>query len=262
MKLIILFFIPTLLISQNKMSFNVIVDYSLEWQSDSLDVSSKTKTENFKLYISNNQTFFVSEHRIRLDTLIYNNASVGDLNQLMSLPKPSSNKRIFKTSKNIIVYDAFMTKVYKYEDDVDLNWKLINETDTINSLKVKKATTNFRGRDYIAWYSEEIPISDGPYKFKGLPGLIIKIFDTEKEINFSLVGFKKLNREKEIIVDYDIDAQNTTIENYYKAYYSFLENPIPHLESQGMVFDEKTKRIIRQRYRERNNKANNKIELK
>lgn len=33
----------------------------------------------------------------------------------------------------------------------------------------QKATCDFAGRKWIAWFTTEIPIQDGPYKFYGLP---------------------------------------------------------------------------------------------
>ena len=52
--------------------------------------------------------------------------------------------------------------------------------------------TRFRGRDYVAWYTEEIPLPPmGPYKFGGLPGLITCIYDTQREHIYTLVGFEK-----------------------------------------------------------------------
>jgi len=61
-----------------------------------------------------------------------------------------------------------------------------------------KATTRFRGRDYIAWYTEEIPFPYGPFKFGGLPGLIACIYDTQREHIYTLVGFEKAPSEEYI----------------------------------------------------------------
>ena len=44
----------------------------------------------------------------------------------------------------------------------------------------KLAKTTFKGRNYFAWYSIEIPINSGPYKFNGLPGLVVELFDSKK----------------------------------------------------------------------------------
>ena len=62
---------------------------------------------------------------------------------------------------------------------------------TILGYPCHKATTHFRGRDYVAWYTEEIPYPYGPYKFGGLPGLITCIYDTQREHIYTLVGFEK-----------------------------------------------------------------------
>ena len=58
-------------------------------------------------------------------------------------------------------------------------WKLTNDSKTIKNYTCKKATTTFRGRTYEVWYTEKIPISIGPWKFNGLPGLILSVQDKE-----------------------------------------------------------------------------------
>lgn len=56
----------------------------------------------------------------------------------------------------------------------------------------------FRGRDYIAWFTEEIPVSKGPYKFNGLPGLIVLIHDITNRYTWSLTSYT-LNSNKGFI---------------------------------------------------------------
>lgn len=68
-------------------------------------------------------------------------------------------------------------KTYLIKDDLpQIQWNL-NHTQTkkINQFVCKKATTNFRGSKIVAWYAPEIPIPFGPWKFKGLPGLILEV---------------------------------------------------------------------------------------
>jgi GLPGLI family protein len=94
-------------------------------------------------------------------------------------------KETMKISEGILIDN------YVYQQSTKPLWQLSNETQKINSYKCQKATTYFQGRTYEAWYSTEIPISDGPYKFWGLPGLIISIQDSNNEFNFKLVTFKE-----------------------------------------------------------------------
>jgi GLPGLI family protein len=49
----------------------------------------------------------------------------------------------------------------------------------------KKGNNRFAGRTYVAWYTTEISIADG-YKFHGLPGLILSIYDTNKHYQFTV----------------------------------------------------------------------------
>lgn len=63
-------------------------------------------------------------------------------------------------------------KVYK-DTPPPIDWKISNETKTILGFPCKKATATFRGRKYTAWYTEDIAVSQGPWKLRGLPGLIL-----------------------------------------------------------------------------------------
>ena len=58
-----------------------------------------------------------------------------------------------------------------------MKWELLNEKKIIGEYHCKKASVEFRGRTYYAWYTMEIPISLGPWKFNGLPGLILEVDD-------------------------------------------------------------------------------------
>ncbi|MBB2147551.1 GLPGLI family protein [Pedobacter gandavensis] len=78
---------------------------------------------------------------------------------------------------------------FQYEDPFPkLDWKLVEGSDTIANYACQKALLNFRGRSYTAWFSPDIPINDGPWKFSGLPGLILKVEDTAQLFSFTLIG--------------------------------------------------------------------------
>lgn len=69
-------------------------------------------------------------------------------------------------------------------------WKITNEKKQILNYNCKKATTSFRGRDFEAWYTEDVPLKNGPWKFCGLPGLIVRVLDTKNIYTFDLVSVK------------------------------------------------------------------------
>lgn len=73
-----------------------------------------------------------------------------------------------------------------------VKWKLTNEHSTFGKWKTQKATADYKGRSWEAWFTQELPFQDGPYKFLGLPGLVVKLNDSNNEHNFELIEVKKI----------------------------------------------------------------------
>ena len=65
-----------------------------------------------------------------------------------------------------------------------ISWELLNETKNINSFSCQKAIGNFRGRTYTVWFTNDIPVSLGPWKLNGLPGLILEATDSLNQFQF------------------------------------------------------------------------------
>ena len=63
-------------------------------------------------------------------------------------------------------------------------WKLEDGDTTIVEYACHKATTHFKGRTWHVWYAPDIPISEGPWKLSGLPGLILAAKDSEGLFSF------------------------------------------------------------------------------
>jgi len=74
------------------------------------------------------------------------------------------------------LYPAF----YVYEEPMNkLSWTLKEDTMTVCGYLCKSAEATYGGRSWIAWYTEDIPSTSGPWKLNGLPGLILKAEDVE-----------------------------------------------------------------------------------
>lgn len=84
---------------------------------------------------------------------------------------------------------------YKVSDDREMNWKILPDKQKIGNWEAQKASLEMYGRKWIAWFSTEIPFPDGPYKFHGLPGLIVKISDETNSHSMELKGVKNLNSD-------------------------------------------------------------------
>ena len=61
-----------------------------------------------------------------------------------------------------------------YESTPYIVWTLSEDTMTVSGYLCQQATATFRGVEWHVWYTEEIPSSAGPWRLRGLPGLIVK----------------------------------------------------------------------------------------
>lgn len=108
-----------------------------------------------------------------------------------------------------------------YDDDCKQNWRLTDEIKDILGYECRKAVCDFRGRSYEAWYTEDVPMSTGPYYFRGLPGLIVELCDTEHDYTFSLVGLENVEGIIPIdIYDQSVEVTNRADWRYVDEYYS------------------------------------------
>ena len=73
------------------------------------------------------------------------------------------------------------------------DWTLQGDTASFLGNQCQKAMCHWRGRDYIAWFAPDIPIRRGPWKFGGLPGLIMKVHDVDSLYVFEAVAIENGN---------------------------------------------------------------------
>nr|WP_315029704.1 GLPGLI family protein [uncultured Chryseobacterium sp.] len=81
---------------------------------------------------------------------------------------------------------------YSFKTVDKINWVISDETKKVENYDLQKATTKFGGRSWIAWFCKDIPFNEGPFKFRGLPGLIFELSDTKKNFIYNLIKSQKL----------------------------------------------------------------------
>jgi len=197
------------------------------------------RTEIGYLIIKTNQeSVYATKNYFKQDSIL-KLIQAGKINQYDvmndSYPHTSFKNNIQKKyeSQTMVIPTLIMMDYYVYSQKNTIIWQTYPDTLTIKNYKCNKATTTFEGRDYVAWYSTDIPISDGPHKFWGLPGLIIKIADTENHYTFELESFEKFT---ENFPEFKKPAQvyEVTYENFKQLRKDENENPERILESQGL----------------------------
>ena len=126
----------------------------------------KEKTADSTSQVSNRISFFTTSFK-----------------DFKSVSKDLKTKKIKKFITNF-------QKLFTIKIEDELIWEIANETKEIAGMKTQKATTNYGGRNWIAWFTNEIPLQEVPYIFHGLPGLITEISDVQNNFSFSLVQIR------------------------------------------------------------------------
>ena len=119
-----------------------------------------------------------------------------------------------------------------YSEDLKFNWKIDpSEKQKIGEYNTQKATTDFGGRQWTAWFCTDVPFQDGPYKFSGLPGLIVKVEDVGKNYSWELKGNKKIENYSEVpyveTISFGGAPKLTEVsrEKFEKTYTDFKKDP-------------------------------------
>ena len=94
--------------------------------------------------------------------------------------------------EQMTVYEDIPVQHYVYEDDGTKEWEMLGDTLTVNGFLCNKAQTRYGGRTWTVWYAEEVASTAGPWKFHGLPGLIVKCSDDAGIFCFEL--FELVNK--------------------------------------------------------------------
>jgi GLPGLI family protein len=179
--------------------------YRLSYQPDSTDPARRTET----LYLLLGKTLskFESRGELAFDSLlaVYAGQPVGQAEntlstaQLITLAHSRFHYTIYKVaaSRQVYHYDRITTTHYRYEEPAGaLSWTITPATATVAGYACQRATARFGGRQWEAWFTRAVPVSDGPYKFSGLPGLIVQVSDTRQHYVFELAQLAKPTAER------------------------------------------------------------------
>lgn len=172
------------------------------------------KSELLVLDLNDKGSKFCSYEKFRADSVMHveldKQVKAQSNNVLVNNTYKGSNRYLVEKSYpdfKTIIYSAIGGDDYKITDDRKMQWKILPVTETLGIFKTQKAETTIFGRKWTDWFTTEIPVQDGPYKFHGLPGLIVKIQDKTQSHIFELKGVRK-----------NVAATNTSNK--------FLDNPV------------------------------------
>lgn len=217
--------------------------YTYEFKPDSTN-RAETKKEIMFLDISEKGSRFHSHERMVQDSIMRENIKkqIASGTRNVSVNRQGNRGQFFEyvIEKSYPDYKIDMiTRLgtgmdhYKISSQQKFNWKIEPETSKIGNYEVQKATTNFGGRKWIAWFTTEIPFQEGPYKFCGLPGMILKIEDSKGDHTFTFSGNKTIENlpeeDKSSINPFHKTPIDVTEEKFTKIWENWKADPMSEM---------------------------------
>lgn len=142
----------------------------------------------------------------------------------------------YPKGKNTVIYSLDVLGTFKYEEPTaKLRWTITEEKLDTLDYHCTMAVCKYAGREYRVWFTEEIPVSYGPWKLCGLPGLIIKAETVDGEYRFVLGGIETVKTPADISL-WKRDFISTSKKKVRKQEKLLLSRPDAVLDQMGIGY--------------------------
>lgn len=208
--------------------------YQVTMTPDSTNVEKKT--ESAYLDTDGKKSVFYAENSMKRDSVMERMRATRnfDRTQMQNLRSNLQFTIEKDLSNQSLVYKSRIGRDnYSYSETPVFEWKILPETVKIGDYQTQKAETKFGGRTWYAWFTQEVPLQDGPYKFSGLPGLIVKVQDEKGDYSFDLMQTKKIAQVQE--PQSRGQYINLTKSKYVDLQKKFQKDPATFLNTGGAV---------------------------
>lgn len=204
--------------------------YDYRFLRDTTDITSES-TDRMILQVGYGLSKFSSYRTMQIDSLL----RVSTADQIEANPTRYISGETYSIYKNyptgkLTMTDKIATDWFLVEELIpEQQWTLTDETKEILGYKCKSAKCSFRGREYTAYYTDEIPVADGPWKFGGLPGFIMEVSDADNHYSFTCVGINS-KADRPITIP-EVQYNKTSRVKFYQAKHRYDTNPLGYLET-------------------------------
>jgi len=154
-----------------------VYELSFKLKKDSL------QTATALLDVENLTSIFRTEQQREVDSINYKTGAGRSLSS--GFENKFTVTKDMATDTTIKIIDNLRDH-YALPIEEKLHWTILSDTKKIGEITCQKAKVGYGGRNWEACFAPEIPVQDGPYVFRGLPGLIIEIMDSDLDYHFSL----------------------------------------------------------------------------
>lgn len=164
------------------------------------------------LTFSNNKSKFYNPDTNRIDSICSTpegkaeyEAYVNSINWTTDKDKPTLIRweKMYvekdRINNELTVYDTVAGEdFYRYNEELGgIDWELTDSIADILGYSCNMAECDYHGRHWKVWFTTEMPVSEGPWKLHGLPGLILKAVEEDEQYEFTATGLEKFEKDIE-----------------------------------------------------------------
>ncbi len=241
--------------SQDNFEFKAV--YHLKYKIDSTE--NTYKTENFILLFNKNKSLFLAEKQYKRDSLLAKN--VGYIRARSRYNSKFQEYIMTNLNEQTLLFkENLFNSNFGYVEKINNNIIFTNKQQKINGINCKTAKTKKYGRIWFLDYSDDYPFQFGPYKFIGLPSLVIKARDKQNTYIYELVSIHKID-DKSIKIP---PRYQSKYKNLTKSQFNTIKEKIKYSDYifKDIEFEDPTlKRRLSKKRKLRKLRENNPIEL-
>lgn len=252
MKIILLYFILFSAFVNSQGNLRLVYEYT--YSPDSLN-HEYIRTEVYHLDIGDRKSLFYNKNRVSTDTLSQQNFLFSDFNYMLEKDNIAGS---------VVQYNQLSNFSYQIPDKPEYDWEVINERSKWMNYSVQRAECNFRGRKWNAWFSSDLPFPSGPYKFHGLPGLIVKMSDESNSHSFVLIEVQNQPDPVKIKPSQPLSLSRQSFNKIVKAYRNNYQKELQNIEvlhTEDGLSGADFKKRMQEYHRRKMKQENNFIEL-
>lgn len=218
------------------------VAYRITYNSKSVTDTTKTpyryKDDEMRLEIGKSGVSrFYSYTRFLRKQMTAEMIKKGGGIDLTSIPKGGAISwelyKNYPVQGKTLYLDVISLDSYQCEENVETpDWQLVpDSTKEILGYQCQMATTRFKGRQWTVWYTEDIPLDEGPWKLRGLPGLVLSAYDAKRQYVFEGAGLEQVSTDQPVVI-VEEKREKISQKNFRKVLSRY--DPMAALSSRGI----------------------------
>ena len=225
--------------------------------------TDEMKEENVYLDIWEDNSRFATEERVKFIEYVADDYNSVYRRESFETPNglfPGENWLIQREQQNVFYYCRVGSAFVKTVESLNIiTWEITEELSDYEGMQVQKATGDYKGRSWTVWFTKEIPLLEGPYKFKNLPGFVVKAASADGDYLFE---FTKSEKTQAVLKYHNFENATVVKESELKKLREVVANKSERqvLEEQGVTLFFNDNSETEQDFNKKQGDSNNYIE--